>query len=110
EIKNPLTPIQLNAEYLRRVHADRGESLGSVLDECVATILEQVKLLRQIAFEFSSFASSPAAKPSPVDVPDLVRETIDPYRTVLADRIHFDVDLAPNLPPVFVDRTLIARS
>jgi signal transduction histidine kinase len=110
EIKNPLTPIQLNAEHLRRVHADRGEPLGPVLDECVATILEQVKLLRQIASEFSSFASSPTAKPSPVDVLDLLRETIDPYRKGLGDRIQFDVDLPPKLPPVFVDRTLIARS
>ena len=39
EIKNPLTPIQLNAEHLRRVHADRGEPLGPVVQECVATIL-----------------------------------------------------------------------
>ena len=52
EIKNPLTPIQLNAEHLRRVHADRGEPLGPVLQECVATILTQVKLLRQIARNF----------------------------------------------------------
>ena len=43
EIKNPLTPIQLNAEHLRRVHADRGEPLGPVLQECVETILAQVR-------------------------------------------------------------------
>ena len=40
EIKNPLTPIQLNAEHLRRVHADRGEPLSPVLEECVGTILD----------------------------------------------------------------------
>ena len=62
EIKNPLTPIQLNAEHLRRVHADRGGPLGPVLEECVATILTEVTLLRQIASEFSSFASSPTAR------------------------------------------------
>ncbi len=39
DIKNPLTPIQLNAEHLRRVHADRGEPLSPILQECVATIL-----------------------------------------------------------------------
>ena len=64
EIKNPLTPIQLNAEHLRRVHGDRGRPLGAVLDECVSTILMQVRLLRQIASEFSSFASSPTARPA----------------------------------------------
>ncbi|HEX6214381.1 MAG TPA: HAMP domain-containing protein, partial [Vicinamibacterales bacterium] len=59
DIKNPLTPIQLNAEHLRRVHVDQGRPLGTVLDDCVANILGQVRLLRQIAAEFSSFASVP---------------------------------------------------
>jgi signal transduction histidine kinase len=109
EIKNPLTPIQLNAEHLRRVHADRGEPLGPVLQECVATILTQVKLLRQISSEFSSFASSPTAKPSEVDITALVREVLDPYRQGLEGRIRLEVDL-PSLPPVSVDRTLVARA
>ena len=110
EIKNPLTPIQLNAEHLRRVHGDRGRPLGPVLDDCVSTILTQVRLLRQIASEFSSFASSPTARPAPVGVSDLVREAVDPYRTGLQDRISFDVDVPGDLPPVYVDRTLVARS
>ena len=109
EIKNPLTPIQLNAEHLRRVHADRGEPLSPVLQECVATILAQVKLLRQISSEFSSFASSPTARPSEVDITGLVREVLDPYRQGLEGRISLDVEL-PALPPVSVDRTLIARA
>jgi two-component system nitrogen regulation sensor histidine kinase NtrY len=110
EIKNPLTPIQLNAEHLRRVHADRGEPLSPILQECVATILHQVTLLRQIASEFSSFASSPTAKPGSVDLGAMLEEIIDPYRRALADRIRFDVDIQPNLPRVLVDRTLVARS
>ena len=110
EIKNPLTPIQLNAEHLRRVHADRGEPLGPVLQECVGTILQQVRLLRQIASEFSSFASSPTARRSSVDVTGLLREIVEPYRPGLSGRIRFDVDLAPDVPPVEVDRTLIARA
>ena len=87
EIKNPLTPIQLNAEHLRRVHADRGEPLGPVLQECVATILQQVTLLRQIASEFSSFASSPTANRATVDVAEMLRDIIEPYRAGSADRI-----------------------
>ena len=69
DIKNPLTPIQLNAEHLRRVHADRGEPLGPMLKECVETILTQVTLLRQISSEFSNFASSPSARRRPSSVP-----------------------------------------
>jgi signal transduction histidine kinase len=110
DIKNPLTPIQLNAEHLRRVHADRGEPLGPVLQDCVATILTQVKLLRQIASEFSSFASAPTARPTSVDVSELLREIVDPYRAGLSDRIVFDVDAPPTLPPVYVDRSLITRA
>ena len=109
EIKNPLTPIQLSAEHLRRVHADRGEPLGPVLEGCVASILGQVRLLRQISAEFSSFASSPTARPAPVDLPALVAEVIDPYRTGLAGRIEIDNRLQP-CPLVLVDRTLIARA
>ncbi len=110
EIKNPLTPIQLSAEHLQRVHADRGEPMGPVLDSCVSAILGQVKLLRQISAEFSSFASSPTARPAAVDVPELVAEVVDPYRTGLAGRVAIRNEVAPPLPRVFVDRTLVARA
>ena len=110
EIKNPLTPIQLSAEHLQRVHADRGEPLGPVLEGCVSAILGQVRLLRQISAEFSSFASSPTARPAPVDVPELVAEVVDPYRTGLAGRIEITNNVAATLPRAFVDRTLVARA
>jgi len=105
-----LTPIQLNAEHLRRVHADRGEPLGPVLQECVATILQQVTLLRQIASEFSSFASSPTAKRAAVDVAEMLHEILEPYQRALADRIRFDIDVPASLPHVLIDRTLVGRS
>ncbi len=110
EIKNPLTPIQLSAEHLRRVHADRGEPMGEVLESCVTSILGQVRLLRQISAEFSNFASSPTARPARVEVPELVADVIDPYRTGLTGRTVIDNRVAPPLPAVFVDRTLVARS
>ncbi|CAN5509691.1 hypothetical protein BH23ACI1_BH23ACI1_04540 [soil metagenome] len=110
EIKNPLTPIQLSAEHLQRVHADRGEPLGPVLESCVTSILSQVRLLRQISGEFSSFASSPTVRPTAVDLPELVSEVIDPYRTGLAGRIEIVNRVLPPLPPVFVDRTLVTRA
>ncbi|HXD15435.1 MAG TPA: HAMP domain-containing sensor histidine kinase [Vicinamibacterales bacterium] len=110
EIKNPLTPIQLNAEHLRRVNADRGGPLSPVLDQAVTTILGQVKLLRQIASEFSSFASSPTVQRGPVDAAALLHEIVDPYRSALAGQIHFAVDVPPDLPQVCVDRTLVTRA
>jgi signal transduction histidine kinase len=110
EIKNPLTPIQLSAEHLRRVHADRGQPMGPVLESCVTSILGQVRLLRQISSEFSNFASSPIARPAAVDLPELVAEVVDPYRTGLEGRIRLDNQVRGPLPFVFVDRTLIGRA
>ncbi len=110
EIKNPLTPIQLSAEHLRRVHADRGEPMGPVLEGCVESILGQVRLLRQIASEFSSFASSPIARPAPIDPVQLVHDVVEPYRAGLEGRIEIQNDVAPPLPHVLVDRTLVTRA
>ena len=110
EIKNPLTPIQLSAEHLQRVHEDRGEPMSPVLESCVATILGQVRLLRQIAAEFSSFASSPTARRAPADPVKLVHDVVEPYRVGLGDRIEIRNTVAPPLPPVLVDRTLVARA
>jgi signal transduction histidine kinase len=110
EIKNPLTPIQLSAEHLQRVHADRGRPLSPVLDDCINSILSQVRLLRQISAEFSSFASSPTASPAPTSLVDLIDEVVGPYRSGLAGRVDVSEDLPATLPPVFVDRTLIGRA
>jgi nitrogen fixation/metabolism regulation signal transduction histidine kinase len=110
DIKNPLTPIQLSAEHAQRVNLDRGRPLSPVLDECVSSILSQVKLLRQISAEFSSFASSPTPRPEPTALPALIEEVVEPYRTGLAHRIAIDVQAPPDLPPVTIDRTLFARA
>jgi signal transduction histidine kinase len=109
EIKNPLTPIQLNAEHLRRVHADRGKPLEPVLESCIDAILSQVRLLRQIASEFSSFASSPTARRAPTDLGELLHEVMRPYESG-ASRVEFFVDVQPGLPLLEIDRTLVGRA
>jgi len=110
DIKNPLTPIQLSAEHARRVNIDRGRPLSPVLDDCVNAILTQVKLLRQISTEFSSFASSPTPRPEPTDVAGLIDEVVEPYRTALTGRIAVDVHRTQDLPQVALDRTLFSRA
>jgi two-component system nitrogen regulation sensor histidine kinase NtrY len=110
DIKNPLTPIQLNAEHLSRVHEDRGRPMGGVIDECVRNILGQVRLLRQISSEFSSFASSPDPKPVAASLHDLVSEVIEPYRSGLAGRVAIQVDVPDSLPSLRIDRMLIGRA
>jgi signal transduction histidine kinase/NADH:ubiquinone oxidoreductase subunit 6 (subunit J) len=110
DIKNPLTPIQLSAEHAQRVNIDRGRPLSPALDECVTAILHQVTLLRQIASEFSSFASSPTARPEATFLPALLEEVVAPYRAGLAGRVSINVQAPADLPLVSIDRSLFARA
>jgi signal transduction histidine kinase len=110
DIKNPLTPIQLSAEHLRRVHEDRGRPLDPVLDSCVDAILAQVRLLRRLSAEFSSFATSPTPRLVPESLGDVVSEVTRPYRTALEGRVRFDIDVPATLPRLLLDRTLIGRA
>jgi signal transduction histidine kinase len=110
DIKNPLTPIQLSAEHVQRINVDHGRPLSPVVDECVHAILTQVSLLRQLASEFSSFASSPTARPEPTALPELFEEVVAPYRTGLTGRISITIQAESSLPLAFIDRTLFARA
>lgn len=109
DIKNPLTPIQLNAEHLRRVHEDRGRPLGALVDDCVNHILLQVRLLRQLASEFSSFASAPQARPAPMRLAPLLDEILSPYTAALGARIAIAAVGAEDVE-LYVDRVLLARA
>jgi nitrogen fixation/metabolism regulation signal transduction histidine kinase len=109
DIKNPLTPIQLSAEHALRINIDNGRPLSPVLDDCVNAILGQVRLLRQISAEFSSFASSPTPRPEPADVAALVEEVVAPYLSGLAGRIVIEVGAERGITAM-VDRTLFGRA
>ncbi len=110
EIKNPLTPIQLSSEHLLRVNRDRGRPLTPIVEECVGAIMSQVRLLREISAEFSSFASSPTPHPTRTSLAELVATVTEPYITGLAGRIAISTDVPSTLPSVMVDRTLLARA
>jgi signal transduction histidine kinase len=68
-----------------------------VLEDCVTAIMSQVKLLRQISAEFSSFASSPTAHPAPTSLAELLPAVLDPYITGLDGRIVIRTDLPASL-------------
>ena len=110
EIKNPLTPVQLSAEHLLQVHKDRGEPLSPVLQSCVDSILTQVRILRQISTEFSSYASSPTVNRKPTDLPGLIGEILKPYLVGLDTRISVTIDSQAGVPPLLLDSTLIGRA
>jgi two-component system nitrogen regulation sensor histidine kinase NtrY len=80
EIKNPLTPIQLSAQRLRRKYLQRFTGDGKVFDECTRTIINQVDELKHLVNEFSNFARMPTADPSPNDLAEIVQETLSLFR------------------------------
>ncbi len=110
DIKNPLTPIQLNAEHLRRVHVDRGRPLAGLVDDCVNNILLQVRLLRQLSAEFSSFASSPQARPTPTPLAPLLDEIVAPYMPGARRTHRLLARRGRRAATLKVDRVLLARA
>ncbi|HEX2386866.1 MAG TPA: HAMP domain-containing protein, partial [Candidatus Binatia bacterium] len=76
EIKNPLTPIQLAAERLRKRYAKMLDGDGGILDKCTATIIRQVEDLKNLVNEFSQFARLPAAELTANDLNEIVKEAL----------------------------------
>jgi two-component system nitrogen regulation sensor histidine kinase NtrY len=76
EIKNPLTPIQLSAERLRKRYAKLLEGDGGILDKCTSTIIKQVEDLKNLVNEFSQFARLPAAELTANDLNEIVKESL----------------------------------
>jgi two-component system nitrogen regulation sensor histidine kinase NtrY len=109
EIKNPLTPIQLSAERLRRrLSSDRSPEEKRLLEEATGTIIQEVDGLRQLVDEFSRFARMPALTPKPTDLARLLEGVVVLYREShpsLSIRSVFS-----DLPPIEVDPDQIKRA
>lgn len=78
EVKNPLTPISLSAQRLKRKYS--GQIDEPVFDECTRMIIDHVELIRNLVNEFSSFAKFPTANPEPCELPPIIEETIALFR------------------------------
>jgi two-component system nitrogen regulation sensor histidine kinase NtrY len=109
EIKNPLTPIQLSAQRLRRRYAARLGPDGAVFDECTRTIIQQVDELKALVNEFSTFARMPAGAHTPQDLNRLVEEALVLFREGHRE-ITFAFDPEPGLPELEMDREGIKRA
>jgi two-component system nitrogen regulation sensor histidine kinase NtrY len=80
EIKNPLTPIQLSAQRLRRRYLPHLAADGTPFEECTRTIIKQVDELKHLVNEFSNFARMPAANPTPNNLVEIVQEALSLFR------------------------------
>jgi two-component system nitrogen regulation sensor histidine kinase NtrY len=109
EIKNPLTPIQLSAQRLRRRYASQLGSGAAVFDECTRTIVQQVEELKTLVNEFSTFARMPAGAHTPQDLNKLVDEALVLFREGHRE-IDFAFEPAPELPALELDREGIKRA
>src|SRR5436189_2437975 len=109
EIKNPLTPIQLSAQRLRRRYAARLGPDGGVFDECTRTIVQQVDELKALVNEFSTFARMPAGAHAPQDLNRLVEEALVLFREGHRE-VSFTFDAEPELPELEMDREGIKRA
>ncbi|MDT8442768.1 MAG: ATP-binding protein [Desulfuromonadales bacterium] len=108
EIKNPLTPIQLSAQRLRRRYLDRFDADDSVFEECTAMIIKQVDDLKNLVNEFSSFARMPASNPTPNNLNDVLNESLVLFQEGHKD-IEFKLNIDTSLPTFSLDREQIKR-
>jgi two-component system nitrogen regulation sensor histidine kinase NtrY len=107
EIKNPLTPIQLSAERLRKRYAKMLEGDGGILDKCTTTIIQQVDELKNLVNEFSQFARLPSAQLASNDLNEIVSEALFLFKEGHNGiQFQFRGDV---IPPLELDRELIKR-
>jgi two-component system nitrogen regulation sensor histidine kinase NtrY len=108
EIKNPLTPIQLCAERMRRHFSTAPPDSRALVDECTATIVGEVESLKALVDEFAQFARMPAPRAVPADLNGVLTDTLALYNGLFRE-IHIERRLADGLPPVRVDVEQIRR-
>jgi two-component system nitrogen regulation sensor histidine kinase NtrY len=108
EIKNPLTPIQLSAERMRRHFSGAPVATQALVEECTSTIVGEVDSLKALVDEFSQFARMPAPRAAPTDLHDLLNDALALYEGLLGE-IRFDRRYAERLPKVRVDGEQIRR-
>ncbi|MBW1660414.1 MAG: HAMP domain-containing protein [Deltaproteobacteria bacterium] len=109
EIKNPLTPIKLSAQRLRRRYSGRFMDEDPVFLECTNSIIQQADELKALVNEFSHFARMPEANPKPDDLNDIIQETLKIYPEA-HPHITFDIQLAEDIPEMNLDRGQISRA
>lgn len=110
EVKNPLTPIQLSAQRLKkRLSKKLGEPENGLLKECTDMIVGQVDELKRLVNEFHRFARMPASNPVPSDVKDIIEETLGLFKEAHKG-VHFVFQKDGHIPVLNLDRSQIKRA
>jgi len=105
EIKNPLTPIQMAMDNLRKTWRKQHPSFGEILEESTATVLEEADRLKRIVAEFSDFARMPKPAPGPTDLSEVVAGALALYQGATP----VERRLADRLPTIEADKGQITQ-
>ncbi len=116
EIKNPLTPIRLSADRIRRYVEQEGTVLEpdraryrELIGQCARLIGEEVDGLKTLVDEFSHFARFPASRPELTQLNEVVRSTVALYGDS-ASGVELHCELGDDLPPIQADPALLRRA
>ena len=108
EIKNPLTPIQLSAQRLRKKYFEKSPDFDRIFDEATNVIVTEVGSLKHMVDEFSKFARLPAPQMARQSLNEVVQDVLPLYRSAQKD-IEFIVSLDEDLPVLNFDREQVRR-
>jgi len=108
EVKNPLTPIKLSAERLRKKYLEKAPDFDRVFDESSQTIIQQVDGLKGLLDEFAEFARLPRPNPVPQRLEPVIDSVIQLYAAAHKD-VRFAKDIPADLPALPLDREQIKR-
>ncbi|MEA1899825.1 MAG: ATP-binding protein [Thermodesulfobacteriota bacterium] len=107
EVKNPLTPIRLSAQRLKRKYSAKINE--PVFEECTQMIIDHVDMIRNLVNEFSAFARFPTANPEPCELPPIVEESVALYKEA-HQHINFKVIISDKIPRINLDRQQIKQA
>ncbi len=108
EIKNPLTPIQLSAQRLRKKFFEKAPDFSDIFDQSTGVIVNEVSSLKRMIDEFSKFARMPAPHMTRESLHDIIENVIALYADAHRD-IEFITSLDPSMPLINLDRDQIKR-
>ena len=108
EIKNPLTPIQLSAQRIRKAYLKSTPDFERILGECSQAIVDEVEALKNLVDEFSQFARLPAASLVPASLNDLIDQALSLYEGLFPE-VRIQLRLAPDLPRLQLDPAQMKR-
>ncbi len=107
EIKNPLTPMKLNIQYLQQALKNDSPNVEELAKKVSESLIEQIENLSYIASEFSNFAKMPEARPEKFDLNDLLQRTVDLYRNQSEVSVELNKYDKPLL--VYTDKSQLLR-